>query len=544
MHALLGLSPIVLAILFMVVLKKNAGISMLSAWALAFVIAVSFWGLAPAPAIAYTALGFLSALDVLFIIFSAIFLLNVLLELRFIETIGNGFSGISQDRRVQILIIAFFFGAFIEGAAGFGSAAALAAPLLIGLGVPAFFAAISSLLANNASTIFGAAGTPTTVGFTAIRDDIQNQLHINPDEYFTALNTQTAFMNIFIASFVPFIMIAVIVLKDGKKRGLKDAFNIFPLCLFAGLIFTIPGWFASMLSPALPTLIGALFGLAVMIFAVKKKFLVPKEVYRFKDDPIMDIKIEGTGISQVRAWTPYALIALILVLSRLPWLPFVNWIRHEVVTLGISGIFGFDGIDWEWRPLNNPGIFPFLPIAIVCLFAGHLKGKLPEISKKTVGQIKNATIALLFGIAMVQIMRFTNYSDPYGALYSMSREIAIALANVFGDVYLIVAPFIGALGSFVAGSTTVSNIMFYGLQLDTAYRLGMPTIMILVGQNMGAAIGNAISINNVVAVAATTNMPGRENELIKGAVIPVVILGLSIAGVLFLANMLGMTWLA
>ena len=185
-----------------------------------------------------------------------------------------------------------------------------------------------------------------------------------------------------------------------------------------------------------------------------------------------------------------------------------------------------------------------MPIALVCLFAGGLKGKLPEIGKKTIGQLKNATLALMFGIAMVQIMRFTDYSDPHGDLGSMSTEIAIALANVFGEAYLIVAPFIGALGSFVAGSTTVSNIMFYGLQLETAYLLGLPTVMILVGQNMGAAIGNAISINNVVAVAATTNIQGRENELIKGAVVPVIILGLSIAGVLFLANMLGVTWLA
>ena len=542
MYALLGFSPIVLAIIMMVVLKKSAGLSMLLAWALAFVIALFFWGLGIAPAAAYTILGFLSAIDVLFIIFSAIFLLNVLLELRFIETIGNGFSGISQDRRIQILIIAFFFGAFVEGAAGFGSAAALAAPLLVGLGIPAFFAAISSLLANNASTIFGAAGTPPTVGFSTIAHGIHDQFGIHPDNYFAALNTQTAFMNIFVASFVPFVMIAVIVIKDGKKRRLKNMFNIFPLCLFAGLIFTVPGWLASMLSPALPTLIGALFGLAAMIFAVKKNFLVPKEIYRFQDDPIVDAQAEDTGISQVRAWTPYALIALILVLSRLPWLPFVDWIRHEVVTVGIVGIFGFEGINWEWRPLNNPGILPFLPIAIACLFAGRLKSKLPVIGKKTVGQIKNATIALMFGIAMVQIMRFTNYSDPTGN--SMSTEIAIQLASIFGGAYLMVAPFIGALGSFVAGSTTVSNIMFYGLQLETAYRLGLPTIMILVGQNMGAAIGNAISINNVVAVAATTNIQGRENELIKGAVVPVIILGLAIAAVLFIANIAGMAWIA
>ena len=543
MYALLGLSPIILAIFMMVVLKKSAGLSMFLAWALAFVIAVTFWGLDFSPAAAYTVLGFLSSVDVLFIIFSAIFLLNVLLELRFIETIGNGFSGISQDRRIQILVIAFFFGAFVEGAAGFGSAAALAAPLLVGLGIPAFFAAISSLLANTASTAFGAAGTPTTVGYATIAPGIYSQFGIHPDEYFAALNTGTAFINIFIACFVPFLMIVLVVLRDGKKRGIRDALNIFPLCIFAGLIFTVPAWLASMLSPALPTLIGALFGLGAMIFAVKKKFLVPKEVYRFQNDPICQKEQSDTGISQAKAWTPYGLIALILVLSRLPWLPFVNWIRHDLVTIRLSGLFGFAGIDWSWAPLNNPGIFPFLPIALVVMFKGKIGNKFTQIGKKTVGQLKSATIALMFGIAFVQLMRFTNYSDPE-AIGSMSTEIAKALASLFGGAYLIVAPFIGTLGSFVAGSTTVSNIMFYGLQLETAYLLAIPTIMTLVGQNLGAAIGNAISINNVVAVAATTNIQGRENELIKGAVVPVIVLGLAIAAVLFIANVLGMAWLA
>ena len=543
MNALLGLMPIILAIVMMVVLKKSAGLSMLLAWGLAFVIATQYWGLAPQPAAAYTFLGFLSSIDVLFIIFSAIFLLNVLLELRYIETIGNGFSGISQDRRIQILIIAFFFGAFVEGAAGFGSAAALAAPLLVGLGIPAFFAALSSLIANTASTAFGAAGTPTTVGFATIAPGIYAQFGIQPDEYFSAMNAGTALINIFIASLVPFAMIAVIVMRDGKKRGLRDAFGIFPLCLFAGLLFTVPAWLASMLSPALPTLIGALTGLSVMIFAVKKGFLVSQDVYRFQNDPIIESQTKDTGISQFKAWRPYGLIALILVLTRLPWLPFVDWIRHEAVTLDISGIFGFYGINWSWTPLNNPGILPFLPIAVILLLTGGLLNKLTQIGKKTVSQLKNATLALMFGIALVQIMRFTNYSDPE-SIGSMSTEIAIALSNVFGSAYLFVAPFIGALGSFVAGSTTVSNIMFYGLQLETSFLLSLPTVMTLVGQNLGAAIGNAIAINNVVAVAATTNIQGRESDLIKGAVVPVILFGLLIAAVLFVAGVLGIDWIA
>ena len=543
MYAFIGLIPIVLAIIFMLVLKKSAGFSMFCAWVSAVIFAVIYWDLAPAPALAYTTLGFLSAIDVLCIIFFAVFLLNILLELRFIQTIANGFNQISQDRRIQILIIAFFFGAFIEGAAGFGSPAALAAPLLVGLGIPPFFAALSSLFANTASTAFGAAGTPITVGYTTIAPGIYNQLGIHPDEYFSALNIKTAFINIFMACFVPFLMITIVVMRDGKKRGVKDALNIFPLCFFAGFVFTVPAWLASLLSPALPTLIGALVGLALMILAVRKNFLVPKEVYRFKNDPMQDIQSAGTGINPIKAWTPYALIAFVLVLSRLPWLPFVYLIRHPSLTLNIHNIFGFEGINWAWAPLNNPGLLPFMPIAVIFLFAGGLKNKLPQIGKMTVNQLKNAAFALMFGIALVQIMRFTNFSNPHN-IGSMTTEIAIAFANIFGNAYLVIAPFIGMLGSFVAGSTTVSNIMFYSLQMETAFLLGLPTVMTLVSQNLGAAVGNAIAINNVVAAAATTNIQGKENELIKSAVIPVFLFGLAISLILFLANMLGINWLA
>lgn len=543
MSAILGTLPILLAVVFMVVLKKSAGLSMFCAWVLGIVLAATFWGLAPATSAAYTLLGFLSALDVLFIVFSAILLLNVLLRLRFIETIGNGFSGISQDRRVQIIIIAFFFSAFIEGAAGFGTAAALAAPLLVGLGIPPFFAALSSLIGTSASSVFGAAGTPTTVGYATIAPDIYHRFGIPPEVYFAALNTQTAFINIFVATCVPFLTIAFVVMRDGKKRGIKDALNILPLCLFSGLLFAVPGWLSSMLSPALPTLTGALVGLPVIILAVKKGFLVPKEVYRFKDDPIKEKVSESTGISLIQAWTPYGLIALVLVISRLPWLPVVDIIRHPAVTVGIRSILGFEGIDWTWMPLNNPGIFPFLPIAVIYLFLGKLTPEVPQLIEKTAKQLKNAALALMFGIALVQIMRFTNYTEPL-ANEPMTTEIARALVFVFGDVYLLAAPFIGILGSFVAGSTTVSNIMFYGLQLETAYLLGLPTIMILVGQNLGATVGNAIAINNVVAVAATTNAKGKENELIVGAVIPVLISTLIIVTALFIAGLSGMIWIA
>lgn len=540
MYALFGILPIVVAIVLMLGFKKTAGFSLMIAWVVSVVSALFIWHLEAVHAFAFTVLGFLSSIDVILIIFSAIFLLNTLLNLRFIETIGNGFNGITQDRRIQILIISWLFGAFIEGAAGFGTAAALAAPLLVGLGIPSFFAALASLIANSPTPLFGAAGTPITVGFSSIAAGIPDVTGMNALDYFNQLNAQAAFINMFMAAFVPFMMIAAITMRDGRKRGIKDAISILPLCLLSGVAVAVPAWLVALVSPALPTLFGALIGLPIVLFAVRKGFLVPKEVYRFQNDPLVDnSNVEETGVSQKLAWAPYSLIALILVITRLPMLPIASFIRSENVTISISRLFGIDGISWTWAPLNNPGLLPFLPIAILFLFVRKAsKEEVKTIFNTTIAQLKNAVLAIVFGIALVQIMRFTNFSYPDGDLGSKSTEIAKALSSIFGGVYPLAAPFVGALGSFVSGSATVSNIMFFGLQFETAHLLDIPTMLILVGQSIGASLGNAISINNVVAVAATTNSEGQENKLISAAFLPVVIYASVIAGILFLMYLL------
>jgi len=548
-YAILGIIPIVLAIVLMMVFKVKASLSMVAAWLSAAVLAVIFWHMRVAHVLAYTVAGFLSAIDVIFIIFSALFLLNALIKLRFIETIGNAFSGITQDRRIQILIIAWLFGAFIEGAAGFGTPAALAAPLLVGLGIPPFFAALASLIANSTPVLFGAVGTPTTAGFATISEGI-TQAHGAEvtAQVFSQLNNYLSLFNVFIGMFIPFMMIAFVVARDGRKRGIKDALSILPLCLFAGLAFSVPAWLVSFLGPQLPTIVGALVGLVVVILAVRKGFLVPKEVYRFQDDPIQPpaAQAEGTGISVLTAWAPYAIIAVVLVLTRLPWLPIVNWIRSSALTVQLTSLFGFTGINWSWQPLNNPGLLPILPVGIGLLLLRRASAQtIGDIAIGTVKQIKSAVIALLFGVALVQIMRFTNYSltTEMGAeasnLGSITEEIARALAAAFGPVYPLISPIIGFLGTFVSGSHTVSNIMFYGLQMDTATMLGLPIVAILIGQTTGGSIGAMISINNVLAVSATTKSEGQESRLIAGTIIPCLIYSLLISAILFIALRIG-----
>jgi len=547
MFALLAALPILVAIVMMVGLKKKSGVSMFAAWIASLLLAIFFWNMDVAHAGAFTALGFLSAINVILIVFSAIFLLNALIEIRFIETIGNGFNGITQDRRIQILIIAWLFGAFIEGAAGFGTPGALAAPLLVGLGVPTFFAALASLMANYSPVLFGAVGIPPVMGFQSIQTGLEAQYGYEMTQaIFTQLTTMTGFANIFVGSFVPFLIIASIVARDGRKRGLKDAFRIFPLCLFAGLLFTIPVWLISYLGPELPTLLGSLIALPTFIFAVKKGFLVPKEVYRFQDDPILDLSTTtNTGISLVTAWSPYVVIALILAISRLPWLPFASLLTHPNLTLSITGLFGFEGINWSFALLNNPGLLPFLPVSLLFLLLRKTPRKACfEIFKKTTRQLKNAVLALLFGVALVQMMRFTNFTHPGMGPLAMTTEIAQGLAHVFGGAYPLVGPLIGALGSFVSGSHTVSNVMFYGLQLETAEFLGLPIILVLIGQTSGASIGNMVAIHNAVSISATTGATGSEGKMIAAASIPFILCSLAIAAILFIFLALGVNFIA
>ena len=548
MYAFLAVTPIILAIVLMVYFKLKSGMSLLAAWGLSAVLSITFWRMNPAHTASYTLLGFLSAIDILLIVFAAIFLLNVLLELKFIKTIGNGFRDITQDRRIQILIIAWLFGSFIEGAAGFGTPGALAAPLLVGLGIPSYLAALAGLIANSAPVLFGAAGTPTTAGFGAIAPSIPDMFpSVDPSVFFAQLNTRMALTNIFIGSFVPFMVIASVVARDGKKRGFKDAFNILPLCMFTGLAFTLPSYAVSFLGPQLPSLVGAFVGLSATILAVKKGFLVPKDVYRFLDDPIItEVHSEKTGISQLMAWSPYALIAVCLVLSRLPWLPFVDIIRNASMTITAHNLFGFTGINWNWMPLNNPGLFPFLPVALLYLFTRNKDGaEVPKkVMIKTLKQLKNAAIALMFGVALVQIMRFTNYSNPAGELGAMTTEIATALAAMFGGAYLLVAPFIGMIGGFVAGSNTVSNIMFFPLHLEAAVATGLPAVMVLAAQSMGGAVGSMVSINNVVAVTATTNAIGMERKLLTGVMLPGLLYSFAVAAIMFVYLAIGLTWVA
>jgi lactate permease len=370
---------------------------------------------------------------------------------------------------------------------------------------------------------------------------------MDPSAFSHEFYSRMAFTNIFTGTFVPVLIIASVLARSGKKNVIGDIVEILPLSIFSGLVFTVPVYFiATFIGPEIPSLLGALIGLVILISSVRAGFLVPKNVWRFESDPIVEVTHETKSkIPLFQAWSPYVIIAIVLVITRLPWLPIKGFIDRSLIVM--KGFLGVEGINFNWKIFNNPGLFPFILVAVIYMLANKLPGRdIGEVFKKTFKQITNAAIALLAGVALVQIMRFTNFSNPSGTLDAMTTEVAKALANLFGALYPLVSPIVGVFGAFVSGSNTVSNTMFAALQFETAVIVGLPTVLILICQSMGGAIGNMVCVNNVVAVSATTGAEGKEGQLIMAALIPCLIYSLmvSIATFIYIAAGTAAVWIA
>ena len=534
MYALLAVFPIILALLLMVSFNVKSGLSLLIAWIVGCGIAFGVWRMDLPYIIGFSVSGFIRAADVILIIFGAVFLLNTLSREGIIDSIGRGFSRISQDRRIQILIIGWMFGAFIEGAAGFGTPAALAAPLLVGIGIPPFAAALACLIANSTPVCFGVIGVPSMTGFATILPAVEQLADVDPAAYAAQLYGMVGLINMLTGTFIPFVIIMMmIVFFFGKTRSFKDGLAVFPLCLYAGASFTVPYYLlAAFVGPELPTLLGSIIGFVLLIGGVKAGLFVPKTVWRFPGDaPIVENDNQKEDISIVKAWAPYAIIATFLILTRAPWLPFKDIVRNTFISF--TNIMGIQGVNYNWAIFNNPGIFPFIIITVLLLFFYGLSANdSKQIIAKTLKQITNAAVALSGGVALVQIMTNTHFNTS--GMENMTTVVAKTLAEVFGGMYPMVAPLVGAFGAFVAGSNTVSNVMFARLQFDTALMVNLPTILICAQQFVGGAVGSMICVNSVVAVAATTGAHGKEGQLIMAGMVPCALYIFAVSAVAFI----------
>lgn len=532
MLALLAFLPIALVIVLMVGMNWGSKKALPVGWIVAAIIALTAWKMTPMDVLGFSFLGVQKAIDVIIIIFGAILILNTLKQSGAMTTINNGFSNITKDKRIQVLIIGWMFGAFIEGAAGFGTPAALAAPLLIGLGFPPLAAAMVALILNSTPVSFGAVGTPVFGAMSTLSTDLA-ALGVNTEAYTMALTAAVGSIHFLVGTFIPLMAIMLLTKVFGKEKSFKPALQAAPFAIFAGLCFTVPYYIISLtLGPELPSLVGALIGLVLVVFAAKKGFLMPKTVWDFDEKSKWEkswLSTSDTGnigeakMSLLKAWAPYIMIAVILVVTRIPSLGLKEFLNGLVITF--PKFFGIEqAYVLKWAYL--PGTIPFILVALVTHVLHGMNGtQIKAAWKNSFKQVSGAAIALFAGIALVQLMLNSGVNN--GGLSSMLAVMAQFLADISGGAYVFVAPFIGVLGAFMSGSNTVSNILFSSLQFQTATLLDMPEVLIVALQVVGGAIGNMVCINNVVAVCATVGVIGMEGQLIKRNAIPMVIYSLA-----------------
>ncbi|RNA67137.1 L-lactate permease [Alteribacter keqinensis] len=535
LQTIVALTPVLSVMILLVVLKVSAVKAMsISLTATAF-LAFFYWQVPIRVIAASTFEGLMIGLSILYIVFGAILLLNTLKITGAIDTIRRSFMKISKDRRIQLIIIAWLFGAFIEGAAGFGTPAAIGAPLLVVLGFPPLAAVALALIADSSPVSFGAVGTPIVVG---VEQGLYEggQISATAAPYIEAAGGMDAFIqqvatyvmqvDIFTGTLMPLILVMLMTRFFGENRSWKEGLKVWKFALFSGLSFTVPALIvATFLGPEFPAIFGGLIGLAIVIPAAKKGFLVPKETWDFPERKdwlphwigtlLADDQSPRKRPSLLKAWIPYLLVGFLLVLTRLNVLPFKAWLQG--ITITWPDILG-TGISESLHPFYLPG-FVFIIVVLSTLFIFNMNIKELQTAFTRSGKALTGTAITLFtAVPMVRI--FINSGINDAGLDSMPMELAATASAAIGGGWPLVAPFIGALGSFISGSATFSNMMFSLFQFSVADQIDLSPARVLALQILGSNAGNMICVLNVVAAASVAGLVGKEGTIIRMTLLP------------------------
>lgn len=434
--------------------------------------------------------GVFVAFDIFIIIFGAIFFLEILKGLGVIRNISYYLSGVSKDYRIQVILIAWFFECFLEGTAGFGIPAAIAVPLLMGLGLPPLRALIVGLLGNSIPGIFGAAGTPIKIGFAT--------LNVSGVPFYASLFN-------FVGILVPVFMMWII--TKGRENRKKEFIEIIPFALWSGILFLVPSFLtANYIGQEFPSIIGSIVGLILAILSIKIGLFVPKNNLSISEE-----KENIKTMSALRSFTPYIILVVLLILGK--------------IILGKIGIPIGIGFKHTFN-LFNPGfIFIITGLIVIMIWKS---GK--EIYVKSIRPAFSGAIIPFFIIssmlAIVQIMinSGNNLSGIPSAINLIAKTIETNLLPFF-------APFAGAFGAMLTGSVTASNVMFGSLFNMTAQSMNFNTNIILALLVVGAGLGNMIALADILVGEAVVGEKNSEVKIVKGVLIPCLI-SLTIVGII------------
>ena len=533
--SLLATLPIVAVALLLVMLRWPARRAMPIAYLVTAALGLLVWQVPARQVAAASINGLVVAATLLYIIFGAILLLNTLRQSGAIQAIRSGFTNVTPDRRIQVVIIAWLFGSFIEGAAGFGTPAAIAVPLLVGLGFPAMGAVMAGMIIQSTPVSFGAVGTPILIGVNSgLAADASIQAFAlqagfaDWNGFLSEIGFRVALLHTAAGTLVPLFVVALMTRFFGKNRSWAEGLRVWPFALMAAFAMTLPYLLvARLLGPEFPSLFGGLIGLVLVIFAAQRGIFMPRPEDRWDFDAPEHWPGHWTGsvslkeepptrpMGLLRAWTPYLLVGLLLVFTRLGFLPFQEWIR----AWSISFPHILDtGISARVQPLYLPGSIFLLVSVLTCwahrLSLSRFRGVWVQSARTTAA----ASVALIFTVPMVQV--FINSDGGAAGYDKMPIVLAAGVAALAQTAWPIFAPFIGGLGAFVAGSNTVSNMMFSLFQFGVGQRIEADPVWMVALQAVGGAAGNMICVHNVVAASAVAGLVGKEGAIIRLTLLP------------------------
>ncbi|WP_455587232.1 L-lactate permease [Bacteroides sp.] len=482
MTLILAIIPVLLLIILMAFLKMPGDKSSVISLVVTMLIAIFGFHFAIGD-LAYSFLyGALKAVSpILIIIVMAIFSYNVLLKTKKMEIIKQQFSSISTDKSIQVLLLTWGFGGLLEAMAGFGTAVAIPAAILISLGFKPIFSAVVSLIANSVATAFGAIGTPVLVLAKETDLDILN------------LSTNVVLQLSVLMFLIPLVLLF---LTDPKLKSLPK--NLFLALLVGGVSLVSQYLAARYMGAESPAIIGSI--LSIIVIVAYGKLTARKEERAHKSPSLRTKDI-------FNAWSIYLLILLLIILTS-PLFPDLrhtlenNWVTR--ISLPIKGSTMNYTISW----LTHAGLLLFVGTFIGGLIQGAKVKDIFVVLWDTVKQLKKTFITVICLVGLSTIM------DAAG----MISVIATALATATGSLYPLFAPVIGCLGTFITGSDTSSNILFGKLQASVAGHIHVSPDWLSAANTVGATGGKIISPQSIAIATSASNQQGKEGEILKAAI--------------------------
>ena len=517
----LALSALVAAIPIVVLFVLLAGVRVAAQWAslatlaVALVIAVLVYGMPVGLALDSTLLGAAFGLfPIVWIVINAIFIYNVIVETGHFDTIRDSLAGISNDRRIQVVLIAFVFGALLEATAGFGTPVAITGSLMAGLGFEPIYAAALALLANTAPVAFGGFGIPILTGATVAGLDTM--------ELSQMVGRQTPFL----ALIIPGMLVTVM-------AGFRRMLEVWPVVAVSGITFAgTQSLVSNLLGPELADLLAAIITVVavVALLAVWR----PGSEWHFEHEPpaAQRESFDEPPLGRtLYAWSPFVIIIALFLLAQVPPIKdAIGGIQTAVnfPTAEVSETTGLPAVPWpglneqvEQRPPVVPEPTPYPAtlstnwlsaagtliliadiISLIVLRVGP--GRALRIYGRSLNQLKWAilTIASILGLAYL-----LNYS---GITYTLGLAFAAT-----GALFPFFAAFIGWLGVALTGSDTSSNALFANLQKVTAQQIGISPILTVGANSSGGVLGKMISPQNLAVGTSATGLQGKEGDLLR-----------------------------